>query len=187
MTKPRIYGDEGQFRRALTRSIRNGQTLLDQTEGVRRRMKLVEESRLDTLVIEQDWEQGFRRWFNATGRALAPFLQEQLAVPWGGRGEDDGVLPTLSAGLPPDSGKPRHRIGIDNGEEWLRKTLDELRELQTEIAPASTPSAPSRASVAQAPVARSRWDSIATNRWVVVISLAGAVASIVALLLVFVH
>src|SRR4051812_45455656 len=111
MARPRIYGDEAQFRRALTRSIRNGQTLLDQVEGVRRRIKVVEGSSYETFVIEQDWESAFRRWFNATGRALAPFLQDQLMPPWVG-GDDEGVLPTLSAGLPPDSGKPRHRIGL---------------------------------------------------------------------------
>jgi hypothetical protein len=186
MARPRIYGDEAQFRRALTRSLRNGQTLLDQVEGVRRRMKVVEKSSFDTFLIEQEWEQRFRRWFNATGRALSPFLQDQLMPPWVAR-DDEGALPTLSAGLPPDSGKPRHVIGLDEGEVWLRHTLDELRELQAEIAPATKSRAAPRTPVAVAPAQRSRWDSLSTNRWVVVIGLAGAVASIVALLLVFVR
>jgi len=53
MAKPRIFGEV--FRWAtLTRAIRSGEALLAQTEGVRRRMKLVEGSRLDELAIEEE-------------------------------------------------------------------------------------------------------------------------------------
>jgi len=141
-------------------------------------MKLVEESRLDTLVIEQEWEQDFRRWFNGTARALAPFLQDQFAVPSRTPREDEGVLPILSAGLPPDDGKPRHRIMLDNGEEWLRNTVDELRELQAEIGSAPTPRPAPRTPIATASVKRSRWES-----WKTALYVLGAVASIIALVL----
>lgn len=135
MTRPRIYGDEARFRTALTRAIRSGEALLAQSEGYRRRMKLAEGSPLDVLTIEKEWEAAFRRWFMGTGNALFKFLQEQLNPSWNAAAEDEHVLPTLSNGLPPDDDKPRHRIGIDNGEEWLSKTLDELRALAVEIKP----------------------------------------------------
>jgi hypothetical protein len=77
LEKPRIYGSEAGFRSAVARSIRSGEDLLAQTEGARNRMSLAG-SREAALVIEQEWERDFRRWFNRTGKALAQYLQEQL-------------------------------------------------------------------------------------------------------------
>jgi len=54
---------------------------------------------------------------------MGPYLQEQF----------EEVLPVLSLGLPPDTGKPRHFVGLDNGEPWLRKALHELQELQAAL------------------------------------------------------
>jgi hypothetical protein len=45
-----------------------------------------------------------------------------------------GVMPALFYGLPPDTGKPRHWIGLENGEPWLRKALEELREFKLRLA-----------------------------------------------------
>ena len=42
-------------------------------------------------------------------------------------------FPCSGLGLPPADGKPRHTIHIDNGEAWLSKTVDELRELQSAL------------------------------------------------------
>jgi hypothetical protein len=164
MTKPRIYGNEARFRTALTRSIRSGEELLAQVEGTRNRMKLVDES--DALVIDQGWERDFRRWFNATGRSLAKYLQDQLAE-----------LPLLSDGLPPDDGKPRHSIGIENGEEWLSKTLDELRALAAEFPPLARARTSTKASASDT---RTWRDSLLTNPWVTAL---GSVASVVGLVI----
>jgi hypothetical protein len=82
--------------------------------------------------------------------------------------EDDG-LPTLAAGLPPDDG--RHTIHLDEGEEWLRKTLDELRELQSVLAPPKR-----RGATEQLPPPRKR------SRWVPSwwkLGTAGSIASLV--------
>lgn len=174
MKKPRIYGSETRCRAVLTRSIRSGEELLAQTVGVRRRMKLVEKSRLDALVIEQQWEADFRRWFNSTGHSLVKYLQEQLNPSWSAAPGDEEVLPVLSAGLPPDDGKPRHSIGIDNGEEWLSKTLDELRELESALGPSGAPT----------PRAQSRQrESLFTKPVWVVIGVVGSVASVAGVVL----
>jgi hypothetical protein len=181
MEKPRIYGSEASFRVSLARSIRSGEDLLAQTQGARNRMRLAGSSG-DALLIEKEWEQNFRRWFNRTGAALAQYLQEQLVrVPRGLRADTDsggeGLLPVLGAGLPPDDGKPRHSIGIDNGEEWLSKTLDELHELESALGP-SKPRATGQASRPPVPF-------FGRPLWLAVGAL-GAVASVVGLVLVFV-
>jgi hypothetical protein len=36
-------------------------------------------------------------------------------------------------GLPPDDGKPRHTVALDNGVPWLTEALEELRGLQAAI------------------------------------------------------
>lgn len=178
MEKPRIYGSEAGFRSAVARSIRSGEDLLAQIEGARNRMSLAG-SREAALVIEQEWERDFRRWFNRTGKALAQYLQEQLVgVPKGLRADADAggedLLPVLGAGLPPDDGKPRHAIGIDNGEEWLSNTLDELRRLESALGPSGAP-ATGHAHRSSAPFfGRPIWLAVGA---------AGAVASIVGLVL----
>jgi hypothetical protein len=178
MKKPRIYGSEAACRAAIARSIRSGEDLLAQTEGARNRMSVVG-AREAASFIEQEWERDFRRWFNRTGKALQQYLQEQLpGVPRGLRPDTDpaggDLFPVLGAGLPPDDGKPRHGIGIDNGEKWLSATLDELRELQSVLGPPDAP-AVGRAHRSSAPFfGRPIWLAVGA---------AGAVASIVALVL----
>ncbi len=138
MEKPRIYGDEGRFRAAVSRAIRNGEDLLGQTDGIHKRMEFAGDDGVDALLIEQEWEREFRRWFMTTGRTLVKYLQDQLTPPSArqpaAEGEDN-FLPVLAAGLPPDTGKPRHVIHINEGEEWLQHALDELRELHSTLAP----------------------------------------------------
>jgi len=101
--------------------------LLDQAVGVRNRMAAVTATRqhesLMAFTIEREWEKRVRRWFSAARHALGRYLQEQL----------EDVMPTLALGLPPDDGKPRHRIGLDNGEPWLRKGLEELQEMRAAL------------------------------------------------------
>jgi hypothetical protein len=180
MTKPRIYGDEARFRAALTRAIRSGEALLAQTDGVRERMKLAQGSKLDEIAIEQEWEGAFRRWFNATGNALVKFLQEQLNPSWNSAPGDDEVLSTLSNGLPPDDGKPRHSIGIESGEEWLSKTLDELRTLAAEFPPPARARTSTKASASDT---RTRRESLLTNPWVIGLGVLGSGASVVGLVI----
>jgi hypothetical protein len=121
MTRPRIYGDETKCRAAVARYIGRGEELLAQAAGVRKRMDQANatQGRMVAFVIEDEWARGVRRWFSAAARGLGPYLQEQTEV-----------LPVIALGLPPDTGKPRHQIGLENGEPWLRKALDELRALQ---------------------------------------------------------
>ena len=64
-----------------------------------------------------------RRWIDVARRGMGPYLQEQF----------ESVMPVLFYGLPPDTGKPRHSIGLENSEPWLRKALEELRELQAAL------------------------------------------------------
>src|SRR5262249_7859386 len=45
----------------------------------------------------------------------------------------EDVLPVVALGLPPDTGKSRHRVGLDNGEPWLRDAVGELRALQAKL------------------------------------------------------
>jgi hypothetical protein len=174
MEKPVIYGDEGRFRAAVTRAINSGDDLLAQAEGVRKQIGQAGDG-WDRYAIEEAWEADFRRWFMGTGRTLVRYLREQFAGSLSQMragvhpplSEDDG-LPTLAAGLPPDDG--RHTIHLDEGEEWLRKTLDELRELQSVLAP------PKRRGATEQPPPRKR------SRWVPSwwkLGTAGSIASLV--------
>jgi hypothetical protein len=74
--------------------------------------------RMVAFVIEDEWARRVHRSFSAAARGLGPYLQEQTQV-----------LPVIALGLPPDTGKPRHEIGLEN-EPWLTKAIDELRALQ---------------------------------------------------------
>lgn len=116
--------------------------MLAQSEGVQKRMEEVPDG-WERSLIESEWASSFRKWFDTTRRGIGPYLQEQFKE----------VLRVFFYGLPPDSGKPRHWIGLENGVPWLEHALDELRELQTSLggpidrdrtsAPAaSTPSTP---------------------------------------------
>ena len=76
-----------------------------------------------TGVDKSEWERQVRRWFRATQQGLGRYLQDHF-------GE---LMPVVALGLPPDDGKPRHRIGLDNGEPWLRSALHELQETQAAL------------------------------------------------------
>lgn len=117
---PRIYGNESKCRAAVARYIERADELLDQAQGVKKRV-VAEDSSLWASMLEYPWVEDFRRWFRNAYRGLQPYLQDQL----------EDVLPLLSTGLPPDTGKPRHHIGLDNGEPWLREVRDELLRFQS--------------------------------------------------------
>jgi hypothetical protein len=123
--RPRIYGSEAKCRTALARYIDQAEELLDQAEGVGRRVEAATRAgaHLDALLIEEGWEKPVRRWFVTAQRGMGPFLQDEFVV----------VAPTLAWGLPPDTGKPRHRIALDNGVPWLRQAVKELRDLQAAL------------------------------------------------------
>jgi hypothetical protein len=67
-------------------------------------------------------------------------------------------------------GKPRHTIHLDEGEEWLRNTLHELRELQFVLAPPKRTVAPTQPVTPE----HGKWPALGT---------VGAVASIIGVLL----
>lgn len=75
------------------------------------------------LLIESEWADQVRRWFNTARRGMGRYLQDQL----------EEVMPVLALGLPPPTGKPRHGVGLDNGEPWLREALEELQALQAAL------------------------------------------------------
>jgi abortive infection Abi-like protein len=111
----------------VARHIEGAVELLDQAVGVRNRTATVTAARrhesLMAFAIESGWEKHVRRWFSAARQGLRRYLQEQL----------EDVMPVLALGLPPDDGKPQHRIGLDNGEPWLRKAVEELQEVQAAL------------------------------------------------------
>jgi hypothetical protein len=109
MKRPRIYGDERKCRAAVVRYIGAAEELLDQAIGVGKRIDALprgqRDSKLSALAAEQGWAKDVRRWFGKAQRAVGPYLQEQFHE----------VLPVLALGLPPDTGKSRHAIALDNG------------------------------------------------------------------------
>jgi hypothetical protein len=126
MKRPRIYGSETNCRAAVARYIEAGRQLLDEASGVRKRVESARARRpssLEVFVIEAEWAGHFRQWMKTTGRGMSRYLQEQL----------EEVTPFLAAGLPPDTGKPRHHIGLDNGVPWLKDVLDELHEVRAAL------------------------------------------------------
>lgn len=125
MTRPRIYGNEANCRRAIARYIKSGEELLDQAEGVQKRMDAIpeDEGRYERYLIEQEWTARLRKWFNTARPGMGQYLQDQYQE----------VLRVLYWGLPPDTGKPRHWIGLENGVPWLQEALDQLRQLQSAL------------------------------------------------------
>jgi Abortive infection C-terminus len=122
--RPRVYGDESKFRAALARAIARGEELLDQAEGVRNRIAKAAAEGDDWwetgLYIEAPWAKKVRRFFENTQKTMGDYLQEQFL----------GTLGVLARGLLPPTGKPRHAIGLDNLEPWLRHAVDEMQDLQ---------------------------------------------------------
>jgi Abortive infection C-terminus len=128
MMRPRIYGPEAKCRAALRRYIERGEELLARAEGVRKRVETLRNERrvlgrTDAYLVEREWATAFRRWMASAARGMTDFLQEQMPE----------TLGVLARGLPPDDGKPRHSIVLDNGEPWLEAALDELKELQAAL------------------------------------------------------
>jgi hypothetical protein len=166
MKRPHIYGDETKCRAALSRYIKTGEDLLAQADGVRKRIDAADGGQLK-FAVEDDWAARFRKWFKTAHNGMGQYLQEQY----------DAVLRVLFLGLPPDTGKPRHEIGLDNGVPWLRQALAEMRELQDALG-----GPPVRRAAAEAPAqrARTRWFY---NPWVIAIG-SSVVAGLIVWLIV---
>ena len=109
MKRPDIYGDEAKCRTALARCIKNGEDLLAQADGVKKRIDAVPGDDVDAdmtrFSIDREWGDRFRKWFTSTQNGMRPYLQDQFK----------DVLPTLFRGLPLNTGKPRHAIDLENG------------------------------------------------------------------------
>jgi hypothetical protein len=125
--RPRVYGDEMRCRTALKRYVERGDELLDQAVGVRKRMDAVKANRhVDSIaayMIEQDWAKELRRWFSACRAGLGRFFQDQM----------EQLMPVLTLGLPPETGKPRHWIGLENGVPWLEEAIGQIRQVQDAV------------------------------------------------------
>lgn len=122
MKRPHIYGSEDRCRAALKRYIDGVEDLLGQAVGVRKRIaeSKYPTSPISSAFIANDWLKDFDRWFDRSGQTMRKYLQDRFA----------SVLPVLAAGVPPDTGKPRHVIVLDAAEPWLEKAVAELRDLQ---------------------------------------------------------
>lgn len=123
MNAPRIYGSEARCKAAVGGCINRGEDLLDQAVGVRKQVaaeKPWQPKSLAAFAIEADWAKDVRRWFSNARYRLGHYLRDQM----------EEFLPVLTLGLLPDTGKPRHWIGLDNGEPWLRSAIEELQEFR---------------------------------------------------------
>lgn len=121
-TRPRVYGNEGRFKTTLARHITRGQELLDQAEGVRKRMASAAGGPKGLLAFaaQYEWSENVGRWrLNVIASA-----ERHLAD------KAEALLPKLTATWPPDTGKPRHELRIHTVEPWLREALEELRALR---------------------------------------------------------
>lgn len=120
---PRIYGSEANARKAIARYLSSGDELLDQAIGVQARVDEAAQRDRSPLVewaIEAEWVKDTRRWFAKARTSLGKYFQDQMLE----------ALPVITFGLPPDTGKPRHHIGLENGVPWLNHALVELRAVQ---------------------------------------------------------
>ena len=132
--RPRIYGSEANFRRALARYIGSADAIIDESLGLRNRV--MAEDLLGEFIILA-WESP-RRWQANTRSGLLKYLQEQL----------DELLPVLCAGVP--SREPRalaapgtqprlkreqdEIVGeLDGYVDWVTAARDELKELQAAV------------------------------------------------------
>jgi hypothetical protein len=125
MKRPRIYGSESKCRAAVARYIDSVEELLDQAEGVRKRIAALSKQGLGpetASYLEEEWGNEVRRRLALVRKTLGPYLQDQF----------EEILPTV-AGVPPDTGKPRHTIVLENGEPNLRRALNELCELRAAL------------------------------------------------------
>jgi len=106
------------FPRSLTRALRAA-TATGSNEGGAEALKLAQGSSSMNLPSSSNGRATSGCCFERTGRSLYPY--SRINSHRLGRCEHQDVLHTLSNGLPPDTGKPRHSIGIDNGEECCRR------------------------------------------------------------------
>jgi hypothetical protein len=123
--RPTIYGDATKLRRTLAQYIGRGQELLHQGRGVRNRIEAMPaDEALARFQAEQEWVKDVRRWRRNIIDTLGRYLGEQA----------DSVLDAvLRVQLPPDTGKPRHHLGVDNLEPWLAGDIAGLKELQASL------------------------------------------------------
>ena len=127
MKRPHIYGDEAKCRTLVARYIKGADELLVQGEAVKKRKATLKKGRPleDFYVIDalSDWHKTFRQWFGRSRKGMSRYLQEQL----------EDVLPILALGLPPETGKPRHTVTVENAVDWLRDARDELEKFQAAL------------------------------------------------------
>jgi len=73
--------------------------------------------------IEHEWTRDVRRWFSTARAALFKYFQNQM----------EELMPVLTLGLPPDTGKPRHHVGLENGVPWLEEALRQMQQVQDAV------------------------------------------------------
>lgn len=124
MKRPRIYGDETRCRAAISRQLRAAEGLLDQAEGVRKMIAAAGDDKMMAVDIERGFAKEVRRWYFRAQREMFKYLHDGFPE----------ALPALALGLPPDSGKPRHYLTLDDFlVPMVTKVRDELHELQAAI------------------------------------------------------
>jgi hypothetical protein len=122
MNRPKVYGDEKRFKSALDRHVARGGHLLDQAEGVTKRMAVAPggPNGLAAYAIEQDWAGDVERWRRTIGGTVTRYLGEDA----------EAILPNCALSWPPKTGKPRHERHLEWVELWLRDAVDELQRLR---------------------------------------------------------
>jgi abortive infection Abi-like protein len=147
--RPHIYGEESKARRDLARYIAQGQELLDQAVGVRKRV--AEAQARVTARAKAEAKKKPRRakpspgGFLLTARLLTPEeVGQRVARDWSGQVESweeraeramqrllqeqsGAVLPAFTDG---PAGNYGIRYSLDNAEPWLEQAVAELRALQ---------------------------------------------------------
>ena len=123
MTRPRIYGSETNYRNAIARYIKSCDDLIDQAEGVRKRV-LDAGPLAEFELIASGWPDSVERWRVNARHNLQKYLQEQTET----------KLPVLSAPLPKSSdqmklGKRRERTELEVLVPWLGTARAELERL----------------------------------------------------------
>lgn len=164
MQRPRVYGDESKFRRAVARYISEADEIVDRAMGVRKRAEVLAEkfareeadratspsntrrpghrsprpglrlvSRretpdLDFVATTSGWTEQVSRWMDRSRKAMHLYLQDEY---W-------EVVPVLANGprvktLNSTTGYRRYHLSFAERERWLKRTVKELRELQSVV------------------------------------------------------
>lgn len=120
--RPTVFGSESRFKSTLGRHVERGRALIGLGQSVGADLASATNSFDQALaeVAEERWAGDVERWRGNVLRSV-----------WSALGRDGArVLPTVTVGWPPPSGKPRHARRLSWVEPWLRDSVYELEDLR---------------------------------------------------------